>query len=130
MPYRFSLSTTLPATPQAIYDAWLTSEGHAALTGAPAQVDGEVGGRFTAWGGYISGETLALEPGRRIVQSWRTQSFEEGHEDSQVEILLAPEGEGTRMTVNHSNVPDGQTQYEETGWREHYFEPMARHFGG
>lgn len=130
VPYDFTLTATLPAAPEAVYRAWLSSEGHSAMTGAPATVEGAVGGAFTAWGGFISGRTLALEPGRRIVQSWRTRQFPPDHPDSTVELLLASEGGGTRLTVHHRGVPDGQTQYEQTGWSEHYFQPMARYFGG
>ncbi len=35
---------------------------------------------------------------------------------------------GTRLTLNHANVPDDQTSYEESGWKEHYFTPMQRYF--
>ena len=51
------------------------------MTGSPAIVDPEIGGAFEAWDGYISGRTLSLEPGRRIVQSWRTSEFAEDEGD-------------------------------------------------
>ncbi len=28
MPFEFSVSDVIPASPQAIYDAWLSSDGH------------------------------------------------------------------------------------------------------
>ena len=74
MTYNFELSDVLPATPQAIYDAWMSSDGHSAMTGAPATIDPQLGGAFEAWDGYIAGRTLLLESGRRIVQSWRRAS--------------------------------------------------------
>ena len=58
----FTLSEIIPAKPAEIYEAWLSSEGHAAMTGSPAQVDGKVGGEFSAWDGYIFGKTLELTP--------------------------------------------------------------------
>ena len=61
MPNGFELFIALPATPQEIYSAWLSSDGHTALTGSPARVDGQVGGEFTAWDGYIFGVTLELD---------------------------------------------------------------------
>ncbi len=129
MSYDFEVSDTLPGTPDEIYAAWMSSAGHTAMTGADAHVDARVGGAFDAWDGYITGHTLALEPGRRIVQSWRTSEFTDAHADSQIEVLLEPEGEGTRITVRHTNVPDGQTGYEQGGWQESYFEPMREYFG-
>ena len=51
MAYEFTVSDVLPATPAAVYDAWMSSEGHAAMTGAPAAIDPHVGARFSAWDG-------------------------------------------------------------------------------
>ena len=56
----FKLSAVIPATPTEIYKAWLSTKGHAAMTGSPAKVNGKIGGKFTAWDGYIFGKTLAL----------------------------------------------------------------------
>ena len=129
MSYDFEVSDIQPGTPDAIFAAWMSSEGHSAMTGAEAHVDPTLGGTFDAWDGYITGRTLALEPGRRIVQFWRTSEFTDAHEDSQIQVLLEPVGEGTRITVRHTNVPDGQTGYEQGGWQESYFDPMRQFFG-
>jgi activator of HSP90 ATPase len=131
MPFAFSVSDIVPASPQAIYDAWLDSAGHAAITGGkPARISREVGADFTVWNGYITGRNLTLEPGRRIVQSWRTTKFAKDDPDSQIEVLLEPVAGGTRVTVHHTNVPDGHTSYRDTGWQQSYFDPMKAHFGG
>ena len=124
----FTVSDVLPATPDAVYEAWMSSDGHAAMTGAPARVDPAVGGEFEAWDGYISGRTLALEPGRRIVQSWRTTDFAGGDADSAIDILLEEVEAGTRVTLRHTGIPDGQPDYAQ-GWRDFYFDPMHEHFG-
>lgn len=128
MGYDFEVSDTIPATPHDIYAAWLSSAGHSAMTGSDAEVDPAVGGAFEAWDGYITGRTISLDPDRRIVQSWRTSEFDESQPDSQIEVLLEPDGEGTRVTIRHSNVPDGQLGYEQGGWQESYFEPMREYF--
>ena len=48
MSLAFSVSDVIPAAPQAIYDAWLDSEGHAGMTdGKPATCSVAVGGTFT-----------------------------------------------------------------------------------
>jgi uncharacterized protein YndB with AHSA1/START domain len=75
---QLELSIPLAATPEEIYSAWLSSEGHTAMTGSPARVHGKLGGEFTAWDGYIFGKTLELDPPRRIVQAWRTTEFPQG----------------------------------------------------
>ena len=127
MAYEFTVSDVLPATPMAVYQAWMSSDGHAAMTGAGAEIDPRVNGDFSAWDGYISGRTVALEPGRRIVQSWRTTDFDPTDDDSQIEVLLEKVPEGTKISLRHSGIPDGQSGYEQ-GWRDNYFDPMRLYF--
>jgi len=66
--------------------------------------------------------------GRRIVQSWRTTDFGTADQDSRIEVLLEPAGSGTLLTLRHTDIPDGQSGYEQ-GWRDYYFAPMRAFFG-
>ena len=127
MAIEFVVSTTLPATPDEIYDAWMSSEGHSAMTGSPATISPVVGGEFEAWDGYIRGKNINLEPGLLIVQSWRTSEFSDDEEDSLIEINLKPVGDQTELTLRHSRLPPHGTQYKD-GWVESYFEPMEEYF--
>ncbi|HLL52809.1 MAG TPA: SRPBCC domain-containing protein, partial [Myxococcaceae bacterium] len=107
MPDSFELSDVIPARPEQIYQAWLSSEGHTAMTGEKAQVTPGVGGDFRI-GEYMWGKHQELEPNRRIVQTWRTVQFPEGSQDSRLEVYLDEADGGTRVRIVHSNVPDGQ----------------------
>ena len=124
MKNEFTLSEVIPAKASAIYQAWLSSEGHTAITGSPAQVDGSVGGTFSAWNGYISGSTLDLTSDERIVQAWRTSEFPDDAPDSRVEVLLEETGGGTKITLTHSNIPSDQADSYRQGWEDFYFKPM------
>jgi len=128
MPYAYTLTAKIPATPEEIYQAWLDSIGHSEMTGSQATMSDQVGAEVSAWDGYISGRNLELVPGERIVQSWRTSEFDDEHEDSVITIVLEPADEGTLLTLEHSNVPDEQRSYEEGGWHSNYFEPMIAYF--
>jgi activator of HSP90 ATPase len=127
--YDFEQSDVIPAAPRVVYDAWMSSAGHTAMTGAEAVVDPVIDGEFSAWDGYIWGRTLELDPGVRIVQSWRTSEFEEGDADSQVEVALAPVAGGTSIRLRHTRVPADQLGYQNGGWQDNYFEPMKTYFG-
>jgi uncharacterized protein YndB with AHSA1/START domain len=129
MAERIEVSGVIPASPTKIYVAWLSSDGHAAMTGAAAEASDAVGGRFVAWDEYITGQNLELEPNRRIVQAWRTTEFPEEAPDSHLEILLQAERGGTRITFVHTNIPEGQGPSYEQGWQDFYLVPMAKHFG-
>jgi len=125
----FKLSAVIPATPAEIYKAWLSTKGHTAMTGSPAKVNGKVGGKFTAWDGYIFGTTLELTRDSRIVQAWRTSEFADDDPDSLVEIFLEETKGGTKVTLAHSQIPEGQADSYLQGWDDFYFKPMKQHFG-
>jgi uncharacterized protein YndB with AHSA1/START domain len=128
MPYTFTLRTTIPASAQDIYDAWIDSAGHSEMTGAEASMSDEIDAEVSAWDGYISGRNIELVPGERIVQSWRTTKFTEEQEDSIITVTLEESDGETLLTLIHSHVPDAHTSYQRGGWQEHYFEPMIEYF--
>ena len=124
----FELKAVFNVTPPDLYKAWLDGELHSKMTGGLAECSNEPGGMFTAWDGYISGENKDLIEGSKIVQSWRTTEFEEEDEDSLLTLQFREIENGmTELTLHHSNIPEGQTQYED-GWRDHYFQPMSEFF--
>ncbi len=127
MDLSFSISDIFPTTPELLYAAWLDSDIHSEMTGSDAVITPEVGGDFSAWDGYISGENIQLEPGKRIVQSWRTTEFAPEDPDSMLEILLEKVPGGTKLTLNHSGIPAGQPDYAK-GWEDFYFKPMHEYF--
>ena len=74
------------------------------------------------------GTNLGLEPGRRIVQSWRTTDWPEGHY-SKVTIRFEPARNGeTWLILNQSGVPEEHFDTIEKGWYEYYWEPLKRMF--
>ena len=128
MDTNFTCGEWFPASPEELYTAWLDSDQHAAMTGADASVSSEPHGRFEAWGGYIVGTNLELEEGRRVVQAWRTSQFSPEEPDSRLEIFFEEDGEGARITIKHSVLPEHGMAYLQ-GWVDHYFEPMKRWLG-
>jgi len=122
------VSARFPVTPDELFQAWLDSDQHSLFTGGRARIDPSVGGRFSAWADYISGRTLEIEPGRRIVQAWRTIEFPLEAPDSRLEARFEEENGGTRLILEHSGIPEGQADHYEEGWISTYFEPMQRYF--
>jgi activator of HSP90 ATPase len=125
----FTLSEIFKAGASEIYNAWLSSDGHSAITGSLANVDGKVGGKFTAWDGYIYGSTLELTPNHRIVQAWRTTEFEDDVPDSSLEVLFDEVEDGTNVTLTHTGMPEDQADSYRQGWEDFYFKPMREYFG-
>jgi activator of HSP90 ATPase len=125
---QFEMTATFPVPPEDVYRAWLDSEAHAAMTGSPAEIDPAVGGAFSAWEGYITGKTIELVPGQKIVQEWRTTEFPEGSPPSRVELVFEKTKTGTRLRLSHTRIPDGQANDYKQGWDDFYFTPMKEYF--
>jgi activator of HSP90 ATPase len=129
MAVSFEISERFNVDAARLYSAWLDSEEHGAMTGGEAYIEASVGGEFTAWDEYIWGKTLELQPNQKIVQAWRTAEFEAADGDSRLEIELKPDGDGTLLTLRHSEIPEGQPDYKQ-GWEDNYFVPMREYFKG
>lgn len=125
----FERTGVVSAPPDEVFDAWVSAEGHAAMTGSAATSEAKVGGRFVAWDGFISGTYTALERPDRLAFRWRTTAFPADAEDSQVSISFqkAPGGH-CKLVIRHRGIPDGQPDYDQ-GWLDHYLDPMNRHWG-
>lgn len=123
------LSTVLAATPQVIYRAWFDSLQHAAFTSSTAKIDGNIGSKFSLRDGQITGRNMALEFGRRLLQSWRNADFPKTAPDSRLEVLFESVGAGTRMTVMHAELPEGMADPLRAFWTDAYFGPMTDYFG-
>jgi activator of HSP90 ATPase len=121
------LTTKIKNSAEKIYSAWLSSEGHTKMTGGEATCSNKEGAAYSAWDGYIKGKTIKLVPFSKIVQTWRTDQFEENESDSLIEILLSEKNGETELTLIHSNIPESGEHYRR-GWEEHYFTPMKSFF--
>ena len=124
----FEIETTFPVGPGIIYKAWLDSHLHSEMTDADAEIDPKVTGAFSISNGYISGITVELVEGKKIVQLWRTTDFPAASDHSVIEVHLSETKEGTKFRLKHYNIPDGQGKDYRQGWKEYYFKPMKRYF--
>lgn len=128
---KFRISAKIPVDIKTLFEAWLSSEEHSAFTGGAAVIENRINGKFTAWDGYISGRTIAIEAHKKIVQKWRTMEFQDDSEESVLEVLFEEVSENeTKITVYHHHIPRGQGNKYKQGWREHYFEPMKEYYEG
>ena len=117
---------TFSAPPASIYEALVSSATHSQFTGAPAEIDAKVGGLWSAYGGKISGVTLELVPNALLVQTWRAANWPAGSH-SVVKFVLAPEGQGTKLTLDHDALSDEQVPHIAGGWEKMYWEPLRKY---
>jgi len=95
--------------------------------GKPVEVSPDVGGAFSAFGGYVTGRHVELIPYERIVQAWRAGGWDLG-QYSIAKFVLIEQGSGTRLVFDHTGFPEGKGQHLAEGWRTNYWEPLEKYF--
>jgi activator of HSP90 ATPase len=111
-----------------IYAVLMSATEFASMTGAPAEISKDDGGRFSCFGGQITGRHIELRPNQRIVQAWRAGPWEEGVY-SIVRFDLSESDDSTTVVLEHTGYPDGAAEHLEGGWHKMYWEPMRAHLG-
>ena len=121
-------TVVIPASPKEVYAAYVDPKKHGEFTGSKATGKPVVGGKYTAWDGYIFGKFLELEEGKRVVQEWTTTDWEDGYKASKLELTFCEVAEGTKIVMVHSNVPKAQEDEIAEGWTEFYWNPLKEYF--
>jgi len=96
-----------------------------ALVNTPAEISPAPGGAFALFGGYITGRQLELLPDTRLVQAWRSAGWPP-HIYSIARFELTEHPDGTKLLFDHTGFPNSDAASLATGWREHYWEPLAK----
>jgi len=115
----------LKAAAARIYATLLDAKQFAACTGLPAEIDPKVGGAFSLFGGQIVGRNVELVPDRLVVQAWRPSHWGPGVY-SMAKFELKAAGTGTMVVLDHTGFPAGDYDGLESGWTEHYWDPLRK----
>jgi activator of HSP90 ATPase len=113
--YKESFSINAP--PSDIYSALTNPVTIELWSGYPAVMSTVPGSEFSLWDGDITGRNIEFVPDRRVVQEWY---FGDQADESVVTISIQPNRDSSIVTVEHTNIPDGDYKDIEEGWREFY----------
>lgn len=123
------------ASPKRIYSALTTPDEFDTvvhfitdikLPNTPSQISADAGGSFLLFGGYIMGRHVELVPNKRIIQAWRTASWEAG-QYSLATFELSDHAEGARLVFDQKGFPESEGEHLTAGWHSHYWEPLAKY---
>jgi activator of HSP90 ATPase len=114
------------ASPQRVYEALLDTKQFNAFSAMPAEINREVGGAFSLFGGHIIGRNLELIPNKRIVQAWRVVDWPEGVY-SIAKFELKPQGNGTHLVFDHTGFPEDLRDHLAEGWQDHYWARLKKY---
>jgi activator of HSP90 ATPase len=109
--------------PSEIYELLMDSEKHSIITGAPAKISKKVGGKISAYEGYISGKNMELVKNKKIVQKWRGSDWPAGHYSIATFEFIKMKS-GTKLIFTQTSVPEEEYENVAQGWYEFYWNPM------
>jgi activator of HSP90 ATPase len=123
-------SVRFNATPEQLFEMYLDSKKHSAATGGAARMSRKVGGKFTAWGGQLSGRNLVIVKNKMIVQAWRSRHWKASDLDSILILIFSKAPGGGQVDLTHVNVPEQDHAGVTKGWPKYYWEPWKKYLKG
>lgn len=120
-------SVTLPASPRVLFQTFLNSKLHTAMTGMPAKTSGKSGAKWSAFGGAIWGRNLLIVPGKLIVQAWRSRHFPKNDPDSILILAFSGTTKSGRIDLIHVNVSGKDYKGVREGWPKFYWKPWRKY---
>jgi activator of HSP90 ATPase len=107
----------------------MNSSMKTSLGKAPTAIDAQSGGAFVLFGGYVTGRNIELVPNTRIVQAWRSGSWDAGLY-SIAHFSLEDRGAATQLIFDHTGFPNAAAAHLADGWHENYWQPLAKVLAG
>jgi uncharacterized protein YndB with AHSA1/START domain len=115
----------ISADPEEVFSAITNPFTIELWSGYPAQMEASEGTEFSIFDGDITGRNIRVTPNVQLVQEWY---FGDQQEESIVTIDLKPHQLGTKVNLEHTNVPDDDLENIEEGWKEYYWGAIKEFF--
>lgn len=115
----YTTSIDIDAPPDVVFRHLVTPEGMVAWMGQHAELDPRPGGGFSVDinGSPVRGNYVEVDPPRRVVVAWGVAGSDiHPPGSSRVEFTLVPVGDGTRLELAHTGLPDEQATGYARGW--------------
>ena len=127
-----ALEIYIEAPAAVVFEYFVDPEAMVRWMGDHAELDPRPGGRFAVniKGVAVRGTYLEIDPPHRLRIAWGYAGGSPLPPDgSTVEIRLSAEGPGTRVSLEHRDLPAEQATGHLVGWR-HYLQRLAQAAGG
>jgi activator of HSP90 ATPase len=121
-------SVRFDASAARLYEIYTNPRHHAAFTGGGVvKISTKLGSTFSAFGGMLSGQMLLADPGRMIVQRWRSMNWKKSDPDSILVLSFMQDGKRGHIDLAHVNVPAHDHAGVTNGWKKYYWGPLRRY---
>lgn len=99
-----------------------------AFTHGDALVENFKGGRFSLFGGNVSGEFTELVSDERIGMRWRNKGWPDEHY-SNVTLEFRQKDDCTELRLTQTGIPSREYDKTKEGWKNHYWRSIKQTFG-
>jgi activator of HSP90 ATPase len=113
------------ATPEEVYAAITNPFTIELWSGYPAIMEAKEGFEFSIFDGDINGKNIKLVQDKEVVQEWYLGDHPE---ESIVTMHMSAHQLGTKINLEHTNVPDEDLVEFEEGWRLYYWGAIKEFF--
>ncbi len=115
---------TIRAPIESVWKALVDSKDIDGWGGGPATMTGKAGSKFKLWGGDVFGANTKVVKYKKLVQSWYGGKWEK---PSQVSFTLTKEKNGTKVVLEHSDMPPKEAKNLDRGWKDYYMGPLKEY---
>ncbi len=127
--FSISLTWIIYASPEEVFQALAMPEIMEEWTSEKAILEPKVGGDFEMFGGWVKGNVLAFEPGKKLSYTWKPTDWKPKTEASTVTYIFEKDKAGTKLTLTHVGMPDkDEADKHESGWIDNVMEPLNDYF--
>jgi uncharacterized protein YndB with AHSA1/START domain len=113
------------AAPEDVFSAITNPFTIELWSGYPARMEPREGTEFSIFDGDIAGRNIKVVENQQLIQEWY---FGDSPEESIVTIHLTPHQLGTKVTLEHTNIPDEEAEDLEEGWNVYYWGAIKEFF--
>ena len=126
--------SVIEARPETVFEYFTDPGRMVAWMGTSATLDPRPGGACRIVinpDAVMVGEYVEVEPYTRLVFTWGWESrlLEVPPMSTVVEVVLAPQGDGTELRLTHRKLPPGAVEFHTVGWG-HYLERLHERAAG
>jgi len=123
-----SMKFSFDSSPELMYQCLTDDQRLSFFTQSKAVMDKAPGGKFSLFGGQITGVNRNLVENKQIEQDWRFQNWPAGH-FSKVKIVLT-QGKGTtEISLEQTGVPVSDFERTQSGWEQQIWSRIRAAFG-
>lgn len=113
------------ASAEEVFEALVNPDLIQDWSGDEAKMNGEVGGKFSLWGGQMFGTNLEVVKNKKLVQEW---CYDQWEKPSKVTFTIKGKGKKTIIELVHEDVPEKSVNSIADGWEAYYLGAIREMF--